>query len=86
MSFCTIGVTIDCEIQSSHGITDAVIKTNKYIYILEFKMGIAKGAIDQIKSKKYYEPYLSDNRKVVLVGIGFDKKKRNISDFSTEVL
>ena len=48
-----LGIEIACEIQSSFGATDAVIKTDDYIYVLEFKMGTAQAAIEQIKRKKY---------------------------------
>ena len=81
-----IGISIHCEVQSNLGITDAVIKTKKYIYIFEFKMGKAEEAIKQIKDKKYFEPYLSDGRKIILLGIGFDKERRNINDFISEKL
>ena len=81
-----IGISILCEVQSNLGITDAVIKTKKYIYIFEFKMGKAEEAIKQIKDKKYFEPYLSDKRKIILLGIGFDKERRNINDFISEKL
>jgi hypothetical protein len=82
----TIGCNIDCEVQSNHGITDAVIKTEENIYIIEFKMGRAKEALKQIKEKKYYFPYLSDKRKKHLFGIGFDKEERNIADWKIETL
>ncbi len=79
-----VGIQIDCEIQSSFGATDAVIKTEDYIYVFEFKMGKAKSAIEQIKKKKYYAPYLSDKRDVFIVGFGFDKAERNVVDFLVE--
>ena len=79
-----VGIEIACEIQSSFGATDAVIKTQDYIYIFEFKMGNAKSAIDQIKKKKYYAPYLSDKRDVFIVGFGLNKAKRNLEDFIFE--
>lgn len=41
-------VQIACEIQSNFGSTDAVIKTDDYIYVVEFKMGKAQDAIEQI--------------------------------------
>jgi hypothetical protein len=81
-----MGCGIDCEVQSNHGITDAVIKTEENIYIIEFKMGRAKEALKQIKEKKYYFPYLSDKRKKHLFGIGFDKGERNIGDWAVESL
>jgi hypothetical protein len=79
-----VGIKIECEIQSSFGATDAVIKTKDYIYVLEFKMGYAKSAVDQIKKKKYYAPYLSDKRDVFIVGFGINKAKRNLEDFIVE--
>mgnify|MGYP005631339767 CR=1 FL=1 len=79
-----LGIQIACEIQSNFGATDAVIKTDDYIYVLEFKMGSAKSAVDQIKKKKYYGPYLSDKRELMIVGFGFDKAKRNLEDFISE--
>jgi isopentenyl-diphosphate delta-isomerase len=81
-----MGCSIDCEVQSNHGITDAVIKTEENIYIIEFKMGRAKEALKQIKEKKYYFPYLSDKRKKHLFGIGFDKGERNIGDWEIEII
>ena len=47
-----VGIRIPCEIQSNFGTTDAVIKTENYIYVFEFKMGTAQAAIDQIKKEK----------------------------------
>ncbi len=79
-----VGIRIACEIQSNFGTTDAVIKTDDYIYVFEFKMGSAQAAIDQIKKRKYYAPYLSDKREVLIVGFGFDKAKRNLEDFLFE--
>ena len=79
-----VGIRISCEIQSNFGTTDAVIKTDDYIYVFEFKMGTAKLAMDQIKKRKYYAPYLSDKRDVLIVGFGFDKAKRNLEDFLIE--
>ena len=81
-----LGIEIACEIQSNFGTTDAVIKTNDYIYVLEFKMGTAQTAIDQIKKKEYYAPYISDKRELLIVGIGINKAKRNLEDFLFEKL
>ncbi|MBU4486636.1 MAG: ATP-binding protein, partial [Candidatus Delongbacteria bacterium] len=81
-----MGIYIECEIMSSRGITDAVIKTKKNIFVLEFKMGDAETAIKQIKDKKYYEPYVADKREIILFGIGFDKEERNIKNYITETL
>jgi hypothetical protein len=41
-------------------------------------------ALKQILEKKYYEKYLNENKKIVLVGIEFSKKLRNIIDYKTK--
>ena len=56
-------------------------KTAEYIYILEFKMGSAESAVQQIKEKKYCEPFLNDKREIMAIGIGFDTEKRNIGEW-----
>ena len=78
-----LGVQIDCEVQSSFGATDAVIKNEEYIYVIEFKMGTAEEALRQIKEKRYCAPFAADGRAVIMVGIGIDKGVRNLTDFVT---
>ncbi|MCI5136882.1 MAG: hypothetical protein D3922_00350 [Candidatus Electrothrix sp. AR1] len=46
-----LGVQIACEIQSNFGSTDVVIKNDVYIYVMEFKMGKAQTALEQIKKE-----------------------------------
>jgi len=43
-------------------------------------------ALKQIKEKKYYEKYLSQNKQIYLVGIEFDEGIKNISCFEWEKL
>ncbi|PID26401.1 MAG: AAA family ATPase [Candidatus Cloacimonadota bacterium] len=79
-----IGTDIKVEEKTNKGVIDAVVKTENYIYIMEFKMSSAKSAMDQIKSKKYYEKYLSDDRNVICMGVAFSKEDRNVDDFIVE--
>lgn len=81
-----VGIQIDCEIQSHFGTTDAVIKTADTVYVVEFKMGTAQSALDQIKSKKYYAPYLVDKREIVMVGFGLSKAERNLAEYRIEMV
>ena len=81
-----LGVRIQCEVQSNFGSTDAVIQTERYIYIVEFKVGSARSAIDQIRARRYYGPYLADTREVLLVGFGLNTGKRNLEEFIVEEL
>ena len=71
-----IGGEILPEPSSSLGRADAVIETDKAIYVIEFKLGRASDALAQIEEKHYYEPFLSDPRPVVLLGAGgFEERK-----------
>lgn len=79
-----IGISISCEVQTSKGRIDAVIQTDKYIYIVEFKIDNGRKAIEQIKEKKNYEAYLKKSKKVLLLGIGFNKEKKRIDEWKIE--
>lgn len=61
------------------GRIDMRVETGDYIYIMEFKMGSAATALKQINEKNYYEQFLAQRKKIILLGIGFNSKKRNIS-------
>jgi hypothetical protein len=56
--------------EGHEGRIDAVIKTPKAIYVIEFKLGASADALAQIKARRYYEPYLTDPRPVILLGAG----------------
>lgn len=79
-----MGVDLHSEMQTSKGRIDTVIKTEKFIYIVEFKMGDAKNALRQIIEKEYHKPFIHDGRLVVMVGVGFDKKKKEIKTWISE--
>ena len=77
---------IEVEKQTNQGRIDAVIFTKKYIFVIEFKMNTVNMALKQIKNKKYYEPYLSDKRKVFCIGVAFNKVKRNIKEYKVKTI
>ncbi len=76
-----IGVRISVEVHTNKGRIDAVIETEKNIFVFEFKIGSSKKAINQIEEKKYYEKYLSDKKEILLIGVNFSIRSRNIKDF-----
>jgi hypothetical protein len=80
-----LGFDITSEDETNLGRIDSVIEFDDKIYIMEFKTSDAQIAIDQIKSKKYYEKYLITNKQVVLVGVGCSLVERNIESWTTEV-
>ncbi len=69
-SLSAVGAEIIPESRTDKGRADAVLKTDAAIYVIEFKLGTPEEAMEQIKAKRYYEPYLADSRPVVLLAAG----------------
>lgn len=77
-----LGQNARCEVHTAMGRADCIIETKQDVYVLEFKLdSTADKALQQIKDKKYAESYISDNRKINLVGINFSSETRNISEW-----
>jgi hypothetical protein len=64
------GGQILAESRTDKGLIDAVIETPKTICIVEFKLGTAQAALEQIKARRYYERYAADLRPTLLLGVG----------------
>jgi hypothetical protein len=83
--FYSTGLNVITEDNTSKGRIDlTVIVNNSIVYILEFKViqdEKEKGnAINQILQKEYYKKYLNYD-KIYIIGIEFDKTKKQISNF-----
>ena len=73
------------EEQHSLGRPDSVVKTEKAIYIVEFKYGkSADAALAQCREKHYADAYAADGRPVVYVGVNYDSAIRTINEVRTE--
>ena len=80
-----IGFYVEAEKATSSGRADLQFKTADNIYIIEIKLnGTAEEAIQQIKDKKYAEPYKLDSRKKTLIGVNFSTEKRTIDNWVIE--
>ena len=79
-----LGANIEVEVHTNKGRIDAVIETALRVYIMEFKMGTSAEALLQIKERKYHEKYVPLEKRIRLIGVGFDEKERNISDYVEE--
>ena len=67
------------------GRPDSVVKTEKAIYIVEFKYGqSAEAALRQCREKRYADAYADDPRRVVYVGVNYDPAARTIGEVKTE--
>ncbi len=81
-----LGYDVQAEVMTNVGRIDTVISTERYLYVMEFKLGDAVSALAQIKAKAYHQKYLGMGKQVILVGIGFDVERRNVGDFLMEEL
>ena len=76
------GIHTTTEITTNIGRIDLVSETQQAVYIFELKLDkTANAALDQAYSKKYKERYSDSGKEVLLMGINFDSKSRNISDW-----
>lgn len=74
-----IGVSVETEVHTSEGRIDLVVKTPKYIYIIELKFDhSAEEAMAQIDEKQYALPYANDSRRLFRIGLNFSSKTRHL--------
>jgi hypothetical protein len=82
LAFKKVGVDIESEVHSSTGRCDVLVKTVTHIYAFELKLDkTAREALDQIFEKKYLQPYQSDPRQKVAIGVNFSSEKREIDEY-----
>ena len=75
-----LGMRPQSEVASSGGKADLVLETADSIIVFEFKYDdSAQAALDQINRKKYYEQYRYKNKSIILVGINFNFKDKQLT-------
>ena len=85
IGFRLIGLYAKVEYHTSNGRIDLVVQTDRYIYIMEFKLnGSAEDALRQIDEKRYALPFANDGRKVFKIGVNFSSETRNIERWVVE--
>lgn len=58
---------------------DMTVRTDKYIYIFEFKFNsTAETALKQISDMGYADKFKTDGRKVICIGVNYSSAERNI--------
>jgi len=83
--FKLMGQFTQAEVHSAKGRADAIVQTSDYVYIFEFKLnGTAEEALQQINDKDYAEPFKSDKRQIVKVGVEFSAETRNVKRWLTD--
>ncbi|NQZ09536.1 MAG: ATP-binding protein [Algicola sp.] len=84
--FTLLGLTIEAEVRTNIGRIDCVLQTDDTIYVIEFKLNdTCEAAMQQIHDKQYAQKYQDGRKEIVLVGVEFDHKTRNIGRFVREI-
>jgi hypothetical protein len=78
--FASLGLKIIAEDVTNQGRIDLTLIINDKIYIFEFKV-IKENPLKQVKEKRYFDKYSGE---IYIIGIVFDAKQRNISQFEWE--
>ena len=69
------------EEQHSLGRPDAVLRTEKGIYVFEFKYGrSAEAALAQCRDRRYGDAFATDGRRVYYVGVNYDPDARTVAE------
>ena len=64
------------------GRVDCILEYPNFVYIFEFKLdGSAEDALKQIEDKNYAKPYLTDQRKLIKIGVNFSSASRTVEDW-----
>ena len=80
-----LGFYTKAEYHTSDGRIDLVLQTDKFIYVIEFKLdGTAEEALQQINEKRYALPFETDSRQLFKIGVNFSKQTRNIDKWLVE--
>ena len=82
--FRLLGMYIDAESATNDGRIDAVVQTEKAVYIFEFKLDNDPTALKQIKKKEYFKKFMLDDRDIYIVGVNFDSDKGNLIGWKDE--
>ena len=87
--FALMGQFVQTEVHCITGRADCIVQTVNTVYIFEFKLtgsGTAEDALSQIREKEYAAKYKTEGKKIVLIGAGFNEKKRTIAEWKGELL
>ena len=83
--FNMLNVYVRTQVKCAGGRTDFVVHMPDTIYVFELKVnGTAQEALDQINSHNYALPYSTDGRKLVKVGVQFDRDTMTVGEYIIE--
>lgn len=83
--FKLLGFAVDAEYRTASGRIDLLLRTDRFIYLMELKLnGTPEEALSQIDSKDYLIPFTCDDRRLFKIGISFSSATRNIDRWLIE--
>ncbi len=83
--FSITGYTVEVERHTAKSRADLMVKSNKYIYVMELKWNAtAQAALDQINHNGYADPYRADPRNVVKLGLNLSEEEHIIDNYAFE--
>ena len=83
--FSLLGFAVEAEYATARGRIDILLKTPRFIYVMELKLkGTPEEALQQIEEQGYCEPFAHDPRTLFRIGMSFSKRKRNIDHWIIE--
>lgn len=83
--FRLMGFYTQVEYHTSRGRIDLVLQTDRFVYVMEFKLdGTAEEALRQIDERRYAAPFASGTRRVFRIGVNFSSEERNIERWIIE--
>ena len=82
LALMLMGFYVRAEYRTSDGRCDAVVQTDRFIYIFEFKYDkSAREALEQIERKNYAAQFAADPRTLFKIGVNFSPETRSINEY-----
>ena len=83
--FSMLNVYARTQVKCAGGRIDFVVQMPDTTYVFELKVsGTAQEALDQINSRGYALPYGTDSRRIVKVGVQFDRDTMTVGEYLVE--
>ena len=75
------------EVRTSKGRIDAVVQTERDVWLFEFKLDQpAATAMQQIRERRYFEAFLGTGKTIHLLGVAFSSQQKGISEWMEEIV
>ena len=85
--FMLLGISIEAESKTNKGRIDAVATNGDFVFVFEFKLNKNEEiALQQIKDRDYFRKYMNSGKKIMLIGVNFDKEAGQIDSWNYETV